>query len=185
MQRVATALTMKIHQSNDHVNHNYNYLKNKINETLHKTSPERMSQLRQNYNTTKDHCGCNETKLESAMLGIDIPCVHRVSMGAAFPECPTLKFELKEQWKKLEIEYNELDPHISVEAYDELKGEKYYAMNVIRRFAGNPDKEAVKKYIDERYNPTTNQFFISGKPVSLINVITEGIASFSKATTKK
>ena len=55
------------------------------------------------YETAINHCLCGENKLESSIYQIDIPCIHRIALGAVFPPLPKINLIPTLDYSTLEI----------------------------------------------------------------------------------
>ena len=116
----------------------------------------------------------------AAILRIDVPCSHRLAKGASFPECPKLNITPVEQWKTLVVAYNELPESQDTIAYDENKGNKTYAINIIRRYSGYTKKDEIEQFVNASFNSDGDECFINGKAVSMIQLIYKGISEFTQ-----
>ena len=129
--RLAYCLRIDEEFINDKILHSYNHLKRK---TTNKQTNMTFDTLRRQilfYQTTIDNCQCGDNKIESSLHGIDIPCVHRIKLGAKFPECPRVKLVLNEKFDKLIIDYNPVIPDDLLNTYDEEHLNKEYAIKII------------------------------------------------------
>ena len=54
---------------------------------------------------------CKSTKLYGfkQILGIYVPCIHRINKGANFPDAPVVNFTSRLQWNELIVEQYQLD----------------------------------------------------------------------------
>ena len=132
------------------------------------------------YQTTIDNCQCGDNKIESSLYRIDIPCVHRIKLGAKFPECPRVKLVLNEKFDKLIIDYNPVIPDDLLNTYDEEHLNKEYAIKIIKRHSKYKKKEEIIEYVNHAYCSANDAYFISGKPVTLIQLIDEVIEIFTE-----
>ena len=113
------------------------------------------------------------------MLNISVPCSHRYALGAEFQDSPKLEIELLKQWNELKIDFNIIPSEQNIDTYDENKGAKTYAVNIIRRYSGYKKKEEIEEYVNANYEGDEETCFINGTEVSLIQMIYEGITEFS------
>ena len=172
INRIIESFMMKNHLVNQMIQHNYNQIKT--------TQEEVMIELQSFYNTSNDHCNCGENKLLSSILDVKIPCSHRLAMGTTFPECPKINLPLSKQWNELIFEYNVLPPINELRTHGENESSKMYAISTIRRFSGYSKRDEIEQYVCTHYNIEGDSFFISGKEVSLIQLIYDGIEHFTE-----
>ena len=178
--RLSESFMFQLHSLEQRVQHNYAYTKRSTVKKMNAIPQAKMDALKEFYSTTIDHCNCGDNKLVSAIMGIDIPCAHRCSLGATFPQCPKLGLPLNRQWSTLVVEFNKLPANQNVNPYDEGKGPKMYAVNIIRRYSGYSKKEDIEKYVEDNYIGDDLTFFISGKEVTLMQLIYRGIREFTQ-----
>ena len=132
------------------------------------------------YESTKKTCLCGQNKIESSLYGIDIPCVHRIFLGEQFSECPNIKLELNEKFSNLEIKYDIIKSDDLLITYDEEKLNKDFAVKIIKKHSKYKNKDEIIQYVDHAYCSNNDTYFISGKPVSLIQLIDEAIKLFTE-----
>ena len=113
-------------------------------------------------------------------MGVKLPCSHRLAQGATFPECPQINITLTKQWNELLFEPNVLPPITEITSHSEDENSKLYAINTIRRFSKYSKKEEIAQYVSANYEIEGDNFFISGKEVSLIQLIYNGINHFTE-----
>ena len=141
-------------------------------------SATRMQDEQQHYQTTVHKCNCSENKLLSSMLSIDVPCAHRLQLGAIFPTCPAVIPTIKQQWTTLEIKYNIIPPDTSPTVTNADYFDKQYVVQQIRRYSHYKENEEITKYVEDNYQ-YDGTAFINKKPLSVIQIITEGVNHFS------
>ena len=111
------------------------------------------------------------------MLGIDIPCCHRFSLGATFPILNLPSIKLENKWPALQIHYNiiqpedENDDNLSLE-----EQEKKYAINVIKRFTHNKQIDKITEFVNEKYQPSVA--FVNNRGEEMLHLICDGIRRF-------
>ena len=129
------------------------------------------------YNTTVENCNCSENKAISQMLHIDVPCSHRLYLGATFPDIPELNIVRNNQYEKLEIRIN-LMPTEEVEVLktkEEL--EKEYICETIKFFTHCRDEAAIVEFVNAHYQPA--QAYVLNESQQVIELISEGVRTFS------
>ena len=193
--KISKCLIKKAESTNENIKQNYNSEKRKTVSRMISTNQTRLENEVRFYKTTKDSCTCNENKLNSALLGIDMPCRHRYHLGVQFPNCPESKVPLEISHNKLSIEYVTLEDDNSeiITSYEDF--DKKYACETICRFSKFKDKLEIMKYVNSVYclmdhkEIVPGQEYINGIPLELVKVIDDGIIIFSekhqKAKTEK
>ena len=161
-----------------HIQHNYYFEKKQTIKHYNSIVYNRIDNEIENYSTDKDHCLCSENKLLSSLLNIDIPCCHRIHLGAEFPETPTSEILLINDTNSLIDKYDPLEPEIfngdnSIEAQD-----KQYAIEIIQHFGREKKREKVSEFVENNYQLKQNEIFINCKPSSILELIHLGITHF-------
>ena len=180
MYRLCEALIIDQNMLNKRITHNYSRIKRTTEKKAHAVNQDEMHRQRIHYSTRINHCNCNENKLESAILAIDIPCTHRLSLGSKFEECPKINIELEEQFTTLVFNVNELHANNIINQYDENQGAIMYAINIIKRFSCYKNKKDIEKFVIEHYNQDRDTSFLLGEETSLTNLIYKGIHHFTE-----
>ena len=180
VNRLCTSFIIKTNLLNSRIQHNFEFLRGNTYKKLKTFTEDKMHLQLGFYATTVDKCSCGDNKLISAILGVDIPCCHRIALGAVFPLCPKLDISLSNQWNELVYDFNELPPIIEVQKSDADDMVKKYVVNTIRRYSCYSKRDEIEKYVNERYNPEQDDdIFIDGREASLIPLIYKGIEFFS------
>ena len=107
------------------------------------------------------------------MLQIDVPCCHRIKLGARF-----------QQWKKWVVEYKELPIEAENPNNSEAEFDKTYTVEQIKRYSHYKDVEKIRQYIDENYSIVNAKGSLNKKHVSVIQIITEGSTYFTNLKKK-
>lgn len=80
LHRIIMAINFQIHRFNDKLHHNFNkFVRDIKRKIFHNPS---ISEECTFYETTINKCQCGETILYSSMYRRDIPCSHRLFLGA-------------------------------------------------------------------------------------------------------
>ena len=58
-----------------------------------------LNKEKKQHDTTHEICRCGETKLLSAMMRVDIPCSHQLSIGKPYCTCPTINLKLNVKYE--------------------------------------------------------------------------------------
>jgi len=123
IHRLCEAVILKKNMHDERIRHNYSHI---IANTLKKqkaTDLETMILQQQYYSTTVDGCHCSQNKLIAEILGVDVPCSHRIAIGAKFPDCPSLNIEIKQQVTELKFDLNLLPAALDTHAYRKISFE--------------------------------------------------------------
>lgn len=132
------------------------------------------------YDSRIDSCLCSDNKLVSHLMKIDLPCYHRVDCGAQFPKCPHFTLHIDEDFDHLECKIKLINSDDeSIKDLDKYYSDKEYAIRIIRRYSNFKDIDKIRQFVDHSYCSANDSFYILGKPVSLIQMINEGISYFS------
>ena len=176
--RICIELNTKFSNLNEVISHNYNRLKNITQNKLIFTTKRRMSDMIEHYGTTKTNCFCSENKVESSCYGIDIPCSHRLEKGGEFPEKPKIHLELEDQFNELKLDFSFIKN--SNNKNNSIKDEMNYATRVIKLFSHYKNLKEINEFVTNHKKEGYDDYFILNKPVSLIQLIDEGIHHFSE-----
>ena len=142
--------------------------------------PQVMLNQKDFYNSNIDNCFCGENLLASTLMQTDLPCCHRIDCGATFFECPYFKLNLEEEFDHLEYKIQPIDiEDDALKDLDEYYNDKEHAIRIIKRYSHFKDNDKIRQFVDHSYCSANDNFFILGKPVSLISLINEGISYFT------
>ena len=159
---------------------NYFRIRNKTINRSKTLSEERIREEISFYHSTKDECECGENKLLSAIYENDLPCSHRIFLGATFPFFNPTKLEMRSKWVLLEVETTVLENESDIDASEEFF-EKQYALRQIRRYSHYKNNEQIQAYLDEQFRiGNFEKGFLANNPVSLLELIGKGINHFSE-----
>lgn len=178
---ISKNLIQKVHNFQQQINHNFNYIKNKTFKHLNAISVgNRIQDEISFYQTTSESCLCSENKLISANLHMDIPCCHRLHLGCPFPDCPKIDLNLSSQTSELVVNYIILPSENEESKITIEKQDKHFAIEMIKRFGHlkEENRPEIEKYVDEHYNIQEGQIFINGLPSSILTLIHNGITYF-------
>ena len=169
---------MHLQEIEDCVRRNYNSAKRQTTSWMKSMTQSRMRDHIKHYHCTKERCACSDNKLISAMLQVDFPCCHRLFLGADFPPCPTVIPTIHQQWTQLEIEFEILPEETLVSSQTEESFDKEYITKQIRRYSHFKDIKLISDFVESHYK-YDSESFISKQPISVIDMITEGVTHFS------
>ena len=165
---------------------NYSASKRKTLQTVANKPRETMQLEIAYFGTERDRCSCSENRLISSMLNIDFPCSHRVFLGAPIPSCPKIQPSIRPSTQKLVISYNVLPPDNTTVQLPPDEYDKQYAVDTICRFSHYSNKDLIRKFVNENYLPAgEGAEFLLSKPVSLLQVIANGIVDFTARKQKE
>lgn len=142
----------------------------------------------ESYNTKEDYCDCSENKLLSEILRIDVPCCHRLNLGAQFPPCPEIILNRHSNNNDLKVIFNILEEDLTNPENSVSTSDKKYAVEMIHRYGKMKDRKKITTFVDDNYNIKDDEQFIQCKPCSVHNLINDGILHFQenkKLTTYK
>lgn len=161
------------------IKHNYSSLKLRVLKEMKKFNKQQMEQMIAFYDTSIESCQCSQNQLESANYQMDIPCMHRVYLGAEFPALPDIEIDPELQYDTLEIDYD-LDTTEENIHHDCLHDDKEYAYQTIKFFTRSKKDEKIKSFINSFHKSDEERdgFFILNREISVIEVISEGIRKF-------
>ena len=82
LQRLVLAIMKKSNNIDKNIRRNYNTAKRKTFQHQAKVLLQRIEEEISYYESTRDHCHCGENKLLGAIYIMDLPCIHRIKLGA-------------------------------------------------------------------------------------------------------
>ena len=131
--RVYDDLNSKYEMIDQRIQHNYAYIKRITKHKLENIDEEELKNQILFYETDIGSCKCGNNKLESANFMVDIPCFHRLHLGAEFNDCPKMNYELNNHVEKLEISHKikKKDPKQKDKCH-----EIEYVIRTIKHFSG-------------------------------------------------
>ena len=109
----------QIQNFNMKMHHNYRKVTSDIKKTKEKEL--HIEEKCHFYQTKLLSCNCGETILYSNMFKCDIPCSHRVYLGAKFPIINDIDFGLKNQFNELILDVNDDTKETKKIEYDSIK----------------------------------------------------------------
>ena len=130
------------------------------------------------YNTTIESCECGETKLLSSMLLIDLPCSHRMKLGAKFPEIPEkINLTLFNNFQSFVVNYKTVErPPDDKNADINIIVTSMAAKNV-RKFSKFKKIAVIEKSIDH-IDIADETSFANGMPLGFFKNVSQGIHKF-------
>ena len=177
LQRIATSITDKTFRYNEMMKHNYSRIKRDVKYRAKKyAGPNIQDQIRR-FNSTIDSCECGETKLQSALLRINIPCSHQYTLGAEFPSLPIVNLELIPQWTKCEFAYSIVNAERRLPVIGEIDQLKTQCAKIIKRYSHFKNKAKIEEYVAAHMRYGSD--FVLGKPIGYYEVTHSGILHFT------
>ena len=164
-----------IHQ----IKHNYNSLKSRTIKEMKKITNDQMEKMIFFYETSIQSCQCSQNKIESQNYQVDIPCMHRIHLGAEFPALPDIEIDPELQYNTLEIDYG-LDTAEEINHHDCLHDDKEYIFKTIKFFSKSKKDDKIKSYINSFHKSEAERdgFYILNREISVIELISDGIRKF-------
>lgn len=130
------------------------------------------------YNTSIESCECGETTLLSSMLLIDLPCSHRMMLGARFPDIPEkINLTLFNNFKNLVVNYKTVDRAPDDKNADINSIVKSMAAKNVRKFSKFKKFAVIEKSIDP-IDIANETAFANGMPLCFYKNISQGIHKF-------
>ena len=142
-----------------------------------------MQEELQFYKSTKDTCACGETALLSSILGVDIPCSHRVHLGAHFTELSRIDLKLVPCTNECVFKYTVVNREPPNTDADHINCLKNSAICAIRRYSHFKHKSTISKFVEDNFNSGAE--FVNGKPLEYYSLVNEGIIYFNKIRYQK
>lgn len=175
--RLISELCSKYDKIKERVQHNYRYTKNKTIEMKQKTSHEEMMQMITYYDTDQESCSCGQNKLQTANFKIDIPCMHRLELGAEFSDILPIDLILTGKYDGIAIKH---DFNQNLQLPQPIYDEKRFIIQTIRHFSRYKKIDEIISFVETFNTEETDIFYIGNESVSSIHIIEEGIYFFRK-----
>lgn len=175
--RSISELDSKYEKITQRIQHNYRFTMNRTLQHLQNTDPKEITKMVAFYDTKTETCLCGQNSLQSSNFKIDIPCIHRLSIGAQFTAFPQIVLILTNQYNETKIEYD-----ISQNLYlpTQIYNEKLYIVQTIKHFSRYKDKNEIKNFV-ELYNENDRDgIYLNSQPIHSIQIIEEGIYHFKQ-----
>ena len=144
-----------------------------INEELH------MEECFKKLLIISDSYECVENKLLPSITQLYIPCIHRIQLGAAFPDLPPLHLNVTQQWRDLHVEFELLERENHQPIDDPDYYDKAYIKAQVRRSTLYKDKDEISRFAENAYKSDASAF-VNSYPISVIQTINDGLTHFSK-----
>jgi hypothetical protein len=131
------------------------------------------------YHTTTSSCDCGETIHLSVIYGTQMPCSHQYYLGVEKPSVPSIfNVSLIHTWENCILDVVKIDRHIPDESPTHFEYVRDITIRNIKRFSKSKKKDEIRRYVDE--NLIMGEEFALGLPISLLNLISQGIQQFSQ-----
>ena len=176
LNRVTKALLKKDFLLNERIHSTYNNQKRKILKRVKMLPKERMESEIQFYETKIDTCLCGDTALMSAMLRINIPCSHRIKLGASFPCLEDVEFELIPSTTKCTFKYTIIEREPPKTNEEHICWLKNSAISTIRRYSHFKHRSQIKEFVERNFSLGTS--FVNGRPLEYYSLVHKGILEF-------
>ena len=179
--RLVQNFIMKNKCINEQIRHNYkNEKKKTISHGFH--LQERIKDEIQKYHSSINDCQCSGNRLISCILGLDVPCIHRIFNGAQFPNCPIIKFISKLQWNELIVELNPLEEEKVNEQISIEKIDLNFITEMIHKYSKCKKREKIEQYVNPLYQEKKKkeeESYINDIPSFVLRIIHIGIEYFN------
>lgn len=185
--RLVQNFIMKNKCINEQIRHNYNNEKKKtISHGFH--LQERIKDEIQKYHSSINDCQCSGNRLISCILGVDVPCIHRIYHDASFPECPEVKLEVFPEWDELIAEHFSLEDENSVEQISFEKIDINYITEVIHTNGKFKKRDKIEEFIvplNQDMKKVEEELYINDILSFTLRIIHIGIEHFNDLKNKK
>ena len=180
LYRIVKHIMNKSQRVQECIKINYARAKRVTLTTLKQKSEARIRDEIRFYHSSIDKCECGENHLISSIFDIDIPCSHRIFLGAKFsPLNLQHMIIIKPQWNNLEFEFSIINDESPLQDYlDDADFDKARIIAQIRRYTHYKKKEEISEFVESRYHYNGSEF-INSKPACMHDIIAEGIKYFS------
>ena len=176
MNRITTSLLKKDFHMDGRIKNVYNNEKRRVSNRVKMVSREIFEKELDFYKPKIEECTCGETALVSSMLRLDIPCSHRVFLGAKFPELPKINLILTPSMKGCKFKYTLIDRELPIRETAHLNWLKKSAVEVIKRYSHFKHRSMINSFVEDNFKIGTS--FVNGKPVEFYSLVHEGIFHF-------
>lgn len=137
------------------------------------------------YHSTIDECKCGETCLLSNMMRVDIPCSHRMLLGAHFPSIPEdNKLELCNSIEGLRIDFSikERNSNGTPKNLNDVVNAK--VAKTVRKFSKFKKIDAIADAIP-KVDVEEETVFANGMPLKFFTAVSDGIHEFHDKKKKR
>jgi hypothetical protein len=131
------------------------------------------------YGTKVSSYNCGETSYLCATYGIPFPCSHQYALDADRPSIPpAFEINLRPTWQIYVLDMVEVNRDAPVEPPLHVIHLKDFAMGNIRRLSHFKKKEEIKQLVESHF--AIGREFALGLPISVLDLISDGIRHFSQ-----
>ena len=164
--------------------HNYTRYKSKISRIVKNTPKQIIRSEIQHYSTNLEtnECQCGESKLMSAMLGINLPCSHLYFLKNEFPEVHAPPLQLINSTNgELFFEHDITETKKITLNLDYFEKIRRHAYKMIKKYSHNQNKKEITSFVNDnlKFDQTPSEFIL-GYPIEIFEVIDKGILKFFK-----
>lgn len=180
LYRLSQNLILKGDNIQEQINHNY-YTEKRQTLSHGFRLRERIKDEIKHYFTTIDQYNCSGNKLLSCILGVDVPCRHRIYIGVEFLDCPIVKIEKKAEWNELIVETNPLEDEKVVEQISLESFDIEYITEMIHGYSKIKNRQKIEEYVHPLYNEMKQkheELYINDIPSFMLRAIQIGIEHF-------
>ena len=177
LHRLVKSINDRTHSFQDHLKHSFQKIKRDVKNRANYIYEREMKKEIDSFSSTKTECKCGETKLESSMYRVTIPCSHMVACGAEFPSLPDVKLSVSPCWSECKFEYSITERSKDSPPADKCEKLKESIVKTIKRFSHYRNKKDIRQFVDEHF--TTSDDYVNGKPLAYYSITSQGIRFFS------
>ena len=135
------------------------------------------------YKTTVETCLCSENKVESSNYKLDLPCFHRIFLGARFEPLPVMNFNFSENYKGVTVERDFLPEETNIE--NDEQDRISFAIRTIKQFSKHKKDEEIRQYVEFYNDHERSGFYILSQELSVVQLIENGIFHFKELRKRK
>jgi hypothetical protein len=171
-----------------HALHNFHNAVKRARQRARQVPASVMMAECQFFQASPHSCNCTETRLQSKMFRMNLPCIHQFAMRfqagiTTKPVLPdTVDLKIQKSIDHLQFRKTILRRDGAVPDEQHVKGLKEFARRTIKRFSHTRQKEKLKQYVEEHF--VIGDTFALGIPMSVLELISSGIREFSKKNHK-
>ncbi len=164
ISKLISELDSKYFKINERIQHNYRFSVNSTISRLHNAEPNEIEKMIAFYDTMPESCLCGQNVLTSSNYKIDIPCMHRISIGATFPEFQKIDLSLVNQYAEMKIDYVfTQNLYLPLKVYNE----KEYIIQTIKHFSKFKKLDEIVSFV-ESYEKESDPFYIDSYSIQTI-----------------
>lgn len=178
LHRLVKSINDRTYSFQEHLKHSFQKTKRDVIARAKYVYEREMQKEINFFGSTKESCKCGETKLESAMFRVDIPCSHMIACGAEFPSFPDVKLQVCPCWDECKFEYSVTERSIESTPPEKYAKLKESIVKTIKRYSHYRNKKDIEQYVETNFVPGGE--YANGRPIEYYTITDRGIRYFSK-----